>query len=368
MASTIVVFGATGYTGRLTAERLVAQGERPVLAGRSAERLGELAERLGGLEVRQADALRRNGVFDLVGDADVLVATVGPFVKYGEAAVRAAIAAGATYIDSTGEPAFVRRVFEEFGPPAARAGASLLTAMGYDFVPGALAGALALEEAGEEAIRVDVGYYALGGGPNAASGGTRTSGVGAMLNPAPAYRNGRIQSVRTAERTRSFPVRGKERDAISYGGAEHYTLPEAYPHLLEVNVYLGWFPGLSRTIQAGTLAAQAAVRLPGARAAMQAVGERVVGLVEGPEAGTTPGGVSWIVAEALDGAGRSLAEVHLSGANWYDFTAGMLAWSARRAAHAGVDGSGALGPVAAFGLETLEAGCAEAGLTRVAGD
>src|SRR5215211_7960060 len=101
MTATIVVFGATGYTGRLTAERLVAQGERPELAGR-----------LGGLEVRQADALRRNGVFDLVGDGDVLVATVGPFAKYGEAAVRAAIAAGATYIDSTGEPVFIRRVFE----------------------------------------------------------------------------------------------------------------------------------------------------------------------------------------------------------------------------------------------------------------
>src|SRR5918998_4146966 len=178
MASTIVVFGATGYTGRLTAERLVAQGERPVLAGRSAERLGELAERLGGLEVRQADALRRNGVFDLVGDGDVLIATVGPFAKYGEAAVRAAIAAGATYIDSTGEPAFIRRVFEEFGPPAGRAGTALLTAMGYDFVPGALAGALALEEAGEEATRVDVSYYILGEG--AASAGTRLSGVGAM--------------------------------------------------------------------------------------------------------------------------------------------------------------------------------------------
>ena len=55
MPSRIVVFGATGYTGRLTAERLVAQGERPVLAGRSEERLAELAERLGGLEHRVAD-------------------------------------------------------------------------------------------------------------------------------------------------------------------------------------------------------------------------------------------------------------------------------------------------------------------------
>src|SRR5215212_7231113 len=181
----IVLFGATGYTGQLLAERLVALGERPVLAGRDTDRLKRLSDRLGSdLETVRADVLRQNSVFALVEAGDVLVSTVGPFVKYGEAAVRAAIAAPATYIDSAGEPVFVRRVFEELGPPAGRAGAALLTAMGYDFVPGALAGALAIEEAGEEAVRVDVGYYALGGGPNAASGGTRASGVGAMLNPA----------------------------------------------------------------------------------------------------------------------------------------------------------------------------------------
>ena len=50
MSKRIVLFGATGYTGRLVAERLAAQGARPVLAGRDERRLGELAERLGGLE------------------------------------------------------------------------------------------------------------------------------------------------------------------------------------------------------------------------------------------------------------------------------------------------------------------------------
>src|SRR5918998_1505033 len=122
MSARIVLFGATGYTGRLVAERLVAQGARPLLAGRSAERLRALADMLGGdLETVQADALRQNSVFSAVGEGDVVVATVGPFAKYGDAAVRAAIAAGATYLDSTGEPQFIRRVFDEFGAPAARA-------------------------------------------------------------------------------------------------------------------------------------------------------------------------------------------------------------------------------------------------------
>src|SRR5919197_718234 len=120
MPSRIVVFGATGYTGRLVAERLAGQGERPVLAARSAERLAELSARLGGLETVRADALRRNSVFAAVKPGDVVVSTVGPFAKVGDAAVRAAIAAGAIYLDSTGEPAFIRRGFEEFGGPAQR--------------------------------------------------------------------------------------------------------------------------------------------------------------------------------------------------------------------------------------------------------
>ena len=93
MSSRIVVFGATGYTGRLVAERLVARGERPVLAGRDERRLAELSERLGGLETVKADAMRRNSVFAAVGPGDVLISTVGPFAKWGDAAVRAAIAA-----------------------------------------------------------------------------------------------------------------------------------------------------------------------------------------------------------------------------------------------------------------------------------
>src|SRR4051794_28315341 len=88
----IVLFGATGHTGRLCVDRLVAEGERPVLAGRSADRLVELADRLG-LEWRVADVGRPASVFALVERDDVLVTTVGPFARWGLPAVRAAVAA-----------------------------------------------------------------------------------------------------------------------------------------------------------------------------------------------------------------------------------------------------------------------------------
>src|SRR5688500_9386906 len=365
MAARIVVFGATGYTGRLTAERLVARGERPVLAGRSEERLRELSERLGGLDWVRADALRQNSVFEAVQKGDVLVSTVGPFAKWGDAAARAAIAAPATYLDSTGEPVFIRRVFEELGPPAERAGAALMTAMGFDYVPGALAAALALREAGDAAVRVDVGYYSLGAGPGSASAGTRESLVGVTLNDNYAFRDGRLQTARPAERVRTSDVSGSERAAISVGGAEHFGLPAAFPGLREVNVYIGWFGPLARPLQASSLVGSYALRLPGVRAALKAAGERLMSLADSPEAGTTPGTRSRIPAIAYDAAGEPLAEVHLAGVDGYEFTASFLAWAAARAASAGVSGTGALGPVEAFGLDALERGAAEAGLERV---
>jgi short subunit dehydrogenase-like uncharacterized protein len=362
MAGRIVVFGATGYTGRLVAERLVAAGAAPVLAGRDVPRLEELAASLGGLEVARGDAMRQNTVFELVESADdVLVSTVGPFAKWGGPAVRAAVSAGCTYLDSTGEPEFIRQVFDELHGPAARSGARLLTAMGYDYVPGALAGALALEEAGEDAARVDVGYYALGGMVNALSAGTKVSSIGAMLADGHAFRGGRVVPVRSAERVRSFSVAGRERPAISVGGAEHFGLPAAYPRLREVNVYLGWFGPLARPIQAGSWVGALVTRVPGSRAAMQAVGERVAGLVPDPEPGTTPGGRSWIAAEAFAASGERLAQVNVAGVDGYEFTAAFMAWAAQQR----VEGAGALGPVSAFGLARLEAGCRVAGLERV---
>ena len=95
-----------------------------------------------------ADVSRPETVTALVEEGDVLVATVGPFVKWGGAAAEAAIAQGAHYIDSTGEPPFIREVFERYGPRAESAGIGMITAFGYDWVPGNLAGALALHAAG----------------------------------------------------------------------------------------------------------------------------------------------------------------------------------------------------------------------------
>jgi hypothetical protein len=70
------------------------------------------------------------------------------------------------------------------------------------------------------------------------------------------------------------------------------------------------------------------------------------------------------VGIAYDAAGRPLTEVHVKGVDGYTFTGRMLAWGAERAAAHGLKGTGALGPVDAFGLDELVKGCAEAGISE----
>ena len=358
-----MLFGATGYVGELTARALAGRGARPVLAARNAQRLDALARQLGGLDAAVADSARPETVRALVEHGDVLVSTVGPFARYGEPAVEAAIAAGASYLDSTGEGPFIREVFERHGPRAQAAGSALLTAFGYDFVPGNLAGALALRDAGAAATRVDVGYFTPG--RFATSGGTKASAAGVILQPGFAWRAGHLVAERQAARVRSFPVGTGQKPAVSISASEHLALPRLHPGLRDVGVYVGTFGAAARPMQALSAVNSALMRIPRARSAIRSAVTRFVkGSTGGPDANARARSGSYIVASAHDATGRRLTEVRLAGVNVYDFAAGMLAWGADRAAAGALQGTGALGPVDGFGLDILETGAAEAGLAR----
>lgn len=352
MAGRIVVFGATGYTGTLTARALVAHGVRPVLAGRNSAAVAALAEELGGLETEYADAADPRTVRALIDRDDVLVSTVGPYLRHGRAAVEAAVDAGAHYLDCAGEPPFVREVFECHGPKARSA---LIPAMGYDFVPGNLAGALALDRVGDDGFRVDIGYF-VGGGDlfrGLTAGSLRS--VAEVANEHMYTFRGRIHEEIHA-RVRDFDVAGRSRTGMSMGGSEHFTLPASYPALYEVNVYLGWFGRVTRLLAV----APRPLAVFGVRTGLGVLA-RLAGRRTGKSTLT-----SRIVAVAYDAEGSLLTDVHLSGGDPYEFTAGALAWGACRAAQGMVE-TGALGPVAAFGISELEAGCSLAGIARVTG-
>src|SRR5436190_9959898 len=365
MAGRIVLFGATGYTGRLAADALIGRGARPVLAARSRPKLEEMAAELGGLKTRTADVEKPDTVRALVEPGDVLVSTVGPFIRYGQPALDAAIEGrAAAYVDSTGEPPFIRRVFEGLGPRAERAGCALLTACGYDYVPGNLAGALALREAGEAATRVEVAYFTTGPvSRGAMSGGTAASAAGLFLEPSFGFNDGRVVEERPASRVASFDVNGRDRQGVSIGASEHLSLPRVHRKLRDVDVYIGWFGPASRAIQGFALANSAALRVPGVASAMRNTVRRFArGSSGGPDVEARAQTGSHIVGRALDDAKRVLAEAHVTGVNGYTFTGRILAWAAIRGLEPGIDAKGAVGPVEAFGLDALEAGCAECGL------
>jgi short subunit dehydrogenase-like uncharacterized protein len=383
MPGRIVLYGATGYIGGLTARAMVASGARPVLAGRDRGRLHALAARLSqtgdgiDLQTAVADLERPEPLRQLLGAGDVLVSTAGPFVKVGRSAVAAAVDAGAIYLDSSGEPPFIRQVFEAFGPRAERTGAVLLPALGYDYVPGNLAGALALAAAGPAAARVQVGYFVRGNLRKGTSAGTRASVAGVLLEPGYAFRGGRVVSQRTAARVRSFELDGTARPALSIGASEQFALPRLRPGaagaggivaqapLAEVGVYLGWFGAATRLVHYAAALATPLGRLPGVRRALDQQARRIQRSRAGPGRGEALR--SDVVAVAGDASGRELAVVHLTGGDPYSFTAPMLAWAAGRAATQGVRPAGALGPVEAFGLGSLERACADAGFSRQRG-
>jgi short subunit dehydrogenase-like uncharacterized protein len=361
MARPIVLFGATGYTGRLVANALVKRGARPLLAARNETVVKKMAEELGGLDTAVADVSRPDTLRAIVDEDTVLVSTVGPFVRWGAPAVDAAMDAGAIYLDSTGEPPFIREVFEQRDGPARASGATLIPAFGYDFVPGNLAAALALERAGQRAVKVSVGYFITGGGnlKELMSGGTAASVAGVMLAPHFGYRDGRLVTERPAKRVRTFASGSKQLTGISIGCSEHLSLPRVHPPLREVDVYLGWFGPGSRAMQGVSLLG----RVPGVRAGTEKLSERFVkGSTGGPGPEARAKTRSLIFAEAHDASGSVIERVELRGPNGYTFTGDILAWGATQAAEHGVSGPGALGPVEAFGPRELEAACADIGL------
>jgi short subunit dehydrogenase-like uncharacterized protein len=369
MTSKIVLLGATGYTGARTAEAMTRRGLRPLLAGRDPSRVAGLARNLGGLETARADVRDPASVRALIGAGDVLVSTVGPFCQLGEPAVTAAVDAGAIYFDSTGEPPFVRRVFEHHGPAAERTGAALLTAFGNDYVPGVLAGALALTAAGIGTARVDVGYFMIGGSGQAFSRGTLNSLIGVLLEPMYALRGGELSVEPAGARFRKFDdVAGRARPAITVGASEHFALPRLAatgiaPALRDVDVYLGWFGPASRAVHLGSRVTPLIARIgPLARGFVRLGRLAARRASDAPSAAGLAASTSYFVGEAFGGGGERLARVLLTAPDGYAITADLLAWGAGHAAEHGVKGSGALDPVSAFGMETLRDGAAQAGI------
>jgi short subunit dehydrogenase-like uncharacterized protein len=177
----IVLFGATGFTGALTAEYLAAhagEGVRWALAGRNRAKLEALAKRLGvDVPLLHADSTDEASLRAVAESTRVVITTVGPYVTYGEPVVAACAKAGTDYVDLTGEPEFVDRMYLLHHREAVKSGARIIHACGFDSIPHDL-GALFTVEQLPEGVPLEVrGYVRAGGKP---SGGTFASAMTAF--------------------------------------------------------------------------------------------------------------------------------------------------------------------------------------------
>ena len=136
----IVLFGATGFTGALTADYLarnVAPTLRWALAGRNRTKLEAVRDRIGlpELSLLHADVTDPASMMEIARQARVVATAVGPYVSYGEPLVAACADAGTHYADITSEPEFVDRMFIRHHERVRRTGAKLVHACGFDSVP-----------------------------------------------------------------------------------------------------------------------------------------------------------------------------------------------------------------------------------------
>ena len=183
MVSDITLLGATGYTGGLTADYLgthLPDGATWAIAGRSRAKLEQVADRIdsaGGLrpELVVADVTDPSSLAAVAEGTRVLVTTVGPYLKHGEAAVMAAAEAGIAYLDLTGEPQFVDDMWLKYHVTAAESGARLVHAAGFDSVPYDLGVLYTVQQLPDD-VPISVNAYLRAG--ITPSGGTFHSAIG----------------------------------------------------------------------------------------------------------------------------------------------------------------------------------------------
>lgn len=217
----VILYGATGHTGRLTAKALEKEDVSYAIAGRDEQRLERLAATLASNPASYAVSIDdAAGLERLARRARVVISTAGPFIRLGPPLVEAALSAGSHFLDVTGEQAYLRWAWNQ-DKRAQDAGVSIVNAMGVDVIPGDIAARVATAAMAEPQT-LDVVYWA----PVAPSRGTLASmaahaGIGGW------YDHGTYRSVPPGwfRRSFTFPAAMGERDAIFIPWGDVVTAP-----------------------------------------------------------------------------------------------------------------------------------------------
>jgi short subunit dehydrogenase-like uncharacterized protein len=204
-----MLYGANGYTGELIAREAVRRGHRPILAGRSAERLEPLARALD-LETRAFALGEPARTAEWLTGVDAVLHCAGPFIRTSGPMVGACLAAGAHYLDITGELDVFEWIFSMSAEAAAR-GVTLLPGVGFDVVPTDCLAAQ-LSERLPSADHLLLAFYAKGGG---LSRGTMKTMIEGLDEGGAIRRDGRIVRVPMVYEVRTIPFSCGPRSAMT---------------------------------------------------------------------------------------------------------------------------------------------------------
>ncbi len=239
----LVLFGATGFTGGLTAEYLARHapaGMPWALAGRNRAKLEALRDRLaaiepshGDLALLHADVTDEDSVRAIAEQARVAVTTVGPYLRHGDPLVAACAKAGTDYLDLTGEPEFVDRTYVRHHAEAVGSGARLVHACGFDSVPHDL-GVLYTVEQLPAGVPLEVrGYVRAGGRPSAGTFHSAMTAFSRPLQGAGAHRERRrLEGRPDGRRVRSLTELGRREASL---GAWAVPLPTIDPQIVRTS-------------------------------------------------------------------------------------------------------------------------------------
>ena len=336
-----MIYGATGYTGRLVVAEAVARGATPILAGRGREEVAALAGE-HGLEHRVfglADSVvLRRGLLDVT----AVLHCAGPFAWTSRPLVDACLATGTHYLDITGEI----DVFEAIHGRDAEARAAravLLPGVGFDVVPtDCLAARLASEVPRPE--RLELAFHAAGGG---VSRGTMRSMVERLPKAGAVRRGGRLEPVPFAWETREieFGCGRRWTMTIPWGDVSTAYFSTGIP---DVKVFAGVSPaGIARARRLRRLAPIAGLT-PIKRTLQWVIGRRVTG----PDAAARAAGRCYLWGRVENARGRG-ATATFDTPEGYTLTATAAVDTALRVA-AGEVGNGAKTPSLAFGAGYVE--------------
>jgi short subunit dehydrogenase-like uncharacterized protein len=348
----IAVYGATGYTGRLVTAELVEAGAELVLSGRNRRKLDALAQNTKGeVAVREATLDDPASLRALLADCAVVVDCAGPFVRYGEPVLAAAVETRTHYLDTTGEQPYMKLAFDRYSSAASDAGVAVIPAMGFDYVPGDMIASLTAEGMGE-LDEVTLHYCWQGFVP---SQGTARTTLEMVSDPGVEWRDGIWQPAQGGVNrgTYEFPAPVGRRGMIRYPAGEQITVPRHIPtRNVRTTINASAFASekLAPLFAVMMRPAGLAMRTPLKRVAQAAVSR----LPEGPTAEQRERMLSTIVCLAKRGDVQRMGV--LSCRDVYGLTAAAIRQGAMIAAGPDFQGRGALAPSQAFDPKDFLAG------------